>query len=351
MKAVVCYGDGVVHWEEVPTPTPGRGEVRIRVKACGICGSDIPRAMARGAHSYPIILGHEFSGVVDAVGEGVLSVQTGDRATAAPLIPCGVCEDCRAGDYAMCPNYSFVGSRQPGAMAEYVVVPVGNVCSLDASVSFEQGALIEPATVALHAVYLSGLKPGGTVAVLGGGTMGVFALQWARLMGAERIAVFGRDRGHLALSERLGADAVFSTLDSDFMAQAMALTGNRGFDTIYEAAGSTATMRYAFEMAAKKARLCFIGTPTEDLTFTPRLWERMNRREFTLTGSWMSCSAPFPGREWAEAARRFADGSLRFEDAMFHAKYPMREAQRAFDLFRTPERVKGRVLLVEDGAK
>ncbi len=348
MKAVVCYGDGVVKYEDVDEPCVTEGKVKIHVKACGICGSDIPRAMAQGAHSYPIVLGHEFAGIVTEVGKGVSGIEIGDHVTAAPLIPCHECEDCRNGNYSLCKHYSFIGSRQQGAYAEYVVVPKENVVKIDNSIPFEQGALFEPSTVALHAVYLNDYKPNGYVAVLGGGTMGVFALQWTKILGAKKVVVFGRDKNHLTLSLRLGADAVISTKDEDFMEQALAETFGHGYDYVFESAGSTATMKYAFALAANCAHICFIGTPKKELSFTVKEWEQMNRKEFKLTGSWMSYSAPFPGKEWRETEKHFADGSLKYDEGIFFEKFSMSRAQEAFDLFKEPERVKGRVLLIND---
>ena len=324
------------------------GTVKINVKACGICGSDIPRAMARGAHSYPIILGHEFSGIVAEIGEGVSNFKISDHVTAAPLIPCHMCEDCKNGNFSLCKHYSFIGSREPGAMAEYVIVPAENIVKINDSISFEQGALFEPATVSLHAVYLNEFQPGGYVAVLGGGTMGVFALQWAKILGAKKVVVFGRDKKHLELSSRLGADTVISTLDSDFFEVAMNMTEGHGYDYVFESAGSTITMKYAFQLAANKSRICFIGTPTNKLSFSVKEWEQMNRKEFKLTGSWMSYSTPFPGKEWIETERCFKNGSLIYDEDMFYAKYLMSEAQKAFDNFREPGKVKGRILLANN---
>lgn len=345
MKAVVCYGDGIVRYEDVDEPTVSSGTVKICVKACGICGSDIPRAMAHGAHSYPIVLGHEFSGVVIETADDVKTVHVGDHVVGVPLIPCHQCEDCKAGNYSLCSHYSFIGSRCQGAFADYIVVPERNAFVIDKDIPFEQAALFEPSTVSLHALFLNNFKAGGTVAILGGGTMGAFALQWSKIMGAKSVVVFGRDRKHLEFSSRLGADEVISTLDRDFLEKVSTATNGRGFDYIIEAAGSVQTMKYAFEIAAKKAHICFIGTPTEELSFEVKEWEQMNRKELTLTGSWMSYSAGFPGREWIETEKHFSDGSLRYDEGYFFAKYSMKEAEKAFSQYCTPGKVKGRILL------
>lgn len=347
MKAVVCYGNNDVRWEEVPDVKPQKNEVKIKVMACGICRSDIPRATKTRAHSYPIILGHEFSGIVDEIGIEVKGINIGEKVTVAPLVSCYECEQCKKGNFSLCPNYSFIGSRQQGGMAEYVCVPAKNVINITKNTSFEQGSLFEPATVSLHAFKISKYEPNGYVAVLGGGTIGIFAMQWAKILGCKKVVVFGRDKEHLQLSKDLGADEVVSTLDEDFIEHAMALTENKGFDYIFESAGSVATIKYSFQLAAKKAHICLIGTPTKDITFAFNEWELINRKELTITGSWMSYSNPFPGEEWRMTKECFADGRLKFEEKLFYKKFKMEDAKEAFDLFTNNNKnIKGRILLL-----
>ncbi|MDR1079980.1 MAG: galactitol-1-phosphate 5-dehydrogenase [Deltaproteobacteria bacterium] len=346
MKAAVLHGKGDLRYEEVPRPVPGPGEVLIRVRAAGICGSDVPRANDGTAHFFPIVLGHEFSGVIEELGEGVEGLMAGRKATAAPLVPCMRCPDCQRGDYALCPNYKFIGSRVNGAFADYVSVPAMGVVTFDDSVPFEQAAFFEPATIALHGLLHAGFTPGGDVAVLGAGTIGLYTLQWARLLGARRAAAFDISRDRLELALRLGADAAFDAGEESCLESAMCLTGGRGFGHVFETAGNNATMAMAFELASGRARVCFIGTAHADLKFPWKLFEKMNRKEFTLTGSWMSYSAPFPGREWSWTAERFADGGLLFDPSLIHRSFPMEEAGEAFGLFRTPGAVKGKIMLV-----
>ena len=132
------------------------------------------------------------------------------------------------------------------------------------------------------------------------------------------------------------------------MEKAKALTDGRGFDEVFETAGSPATMLMAFEAAANHAHVCFIGTPTREVDFPPRQMELMNRKEFLLTGSWMSYSAPFPGREWELTAHCLASGQLRFDDALIFRKLPLESCAEAFAMFKTPGDVKGKVLFIID---
>jgi L-iditol 2-dehydrogenase len=348
MKAGVLYAKDDMRYEEYPDPVINAGEVLIKVKATGICGSDIPRVLGDGAHYYPIVLGHEFSGEVVEVGEGVTSVSPGDRVAGVPLVPCLKCEDCQKGDYSLCKNYSFVGSRVQGSFADYVKMPERNVVKFDAGVSYEQGAFFEPSTVALHGLNRLDYKGGQDVAILGGGTIGLFTAQWAKIFGAKRVFVFDIDNDRLALARKLGADFTINTLDKDFKEKVKGLTNNRGFGYVYETAGVDITMKLAFEIAANKAGVCFIGTPTRDINFTPSLFENINRKEFILTGSWMSYSAPFPGKEWTLTAHYFSNGKLKFDDSLIFKKLPMKEIRQGFDMYKVPGTVKGKIILIND---
>ena len=348
MKAAVLHGNEDIRYEEYPTPEVKPGTVKVRVKAAGICGSDIPRVLNNGAHYYPIVLGHEFSGVVEEIGEGVTKVKVGDTVSGAPLLPCMKCGDCQRGNYSLCKHYGFIGSHDQGSFAEYVVMPEANAIPYDPSIPFEVAAMFEPATVSLHGMYCNDYAGGGDVAIIGGGTIGLFAAQWAHIFGAKRVVVFDLVQERLDLALRLGADEVINTGDPEFMAKAKALTGGKGYDYVFETAGNPITIQMGFELAANKAHYCCIGTPHKDMTFTPKMWEYMNRKEFKLTGSWMSYSAPFPGKEWELVAHYFATGQLKFDDELIFQRYPLEEADKAFALYKNPAQVKGKVMLLID---
>ena len=348
MKAGVVHAREDIRFEDIEKPVPGEGQVLIKVKYTGICGSDVPRVNADACHFFPNVLGHEFSGTVEETGKGVVSLKAGDRVAGVPLIPCMICEDCQKGNYSLCKHYSFIGSRQQGSNADYVVIPAANAVVFDKSISYEQGAMFEPSTVALHGVLCNDYKGGDSVAVLGGGTIGMFTMQWAKIFGSRKVVVFDISEERLDMAKRLGADETVNTLEEGFMEKAMAFSKGKGYDCVFETAGQPVTMRMGFELAANKARVCFIGTPHVDLNFTPAMWENMNRKEFKLTGSWMSYSAPFPGKEWELTAHYFATGQLKFDPAFVFRKFPMSRAQEAFDLYKDPKNVLGKILLVND---
>ena len=348
MKASVLHANEDLRYEEIPMPELLPDTGRVRVRAVGICGSDIPRVLSHGAHFYPVVLGHEFSGVIDAVGESVTALAPGDTVSGVPLVPCMKCKDCMVGNYSLCRHYSFIGSRQQGAFADYVVIPAANAVKYDPSVPFVQAAMFEPSTVALHGLLKSDYRGGECVAILGGGTIGMFAMQWARIFGAKKVVVFDIVSERLELAMRLGADAVINTREEDVAARVAELTDGQGFGYVFETAGNPITLKMSFEVAGNSASVCFIGTPTKNVEFTPYEWEQINRKELHLTGSWMSYSAPFPGKEWELTAHYFATGQLKFDDALIDRIFPLEQAAEAFALFKTPGAVKGKIMLVND---
>jgi len=337
LKAAVLYANDDLRYDDYETPSAKEGTVVIKVHYTGICGSDVPRVLYNGAHYYPIVLGHEFSGEIIETGQNVTALGIGDRAAGVPLIPCMKCEDCQRGDYSLCKHYSFIGSRQQGGFAEYVNVPAINAIKFDSSISFEQAAFFEPSTVALHGLKQNGYRGGGDVAVLGGGTVGIFTLQWAKIFGAKSVTVFDISDERLEICKAFGADYTVNPNDGKY--------GKNTYNYVFETAGAADTMRLAFDIAANRAGICFIGTPVKELTFSPGLFENMNRKEFRLTGSWMSYSAPFPGNEWLLTAHYFKTGRLRFDERLIFKKYHMSRASEAFALYKAPGTVKGKILL------
>lgn len=345
MKAGVVLAPGVIRYQDMEKPVVCRGTVLVKVKYTGICGSDVPRVNGSACHFFPSILGHEFSGTVAEVGGGVTSVAPGDRVVGIPLVPCMSCEACQSGNYSLCKSYSFIGSREFGSFAEYVRVPERNVLKIADSVSFEAGAFFEPATVALHGLRRLDSCAGKTVAILGGGTIGIFTMQWAKLHGAKQVTVFDVVEDRLALAKRSGADCGVNTSQENHMVLVNEITQGRGFDRIYEAVGNPVTTKLALDIAANRGQVCFIGTPTRDITFTVKEWEQLNRKELTLTGSWMSYSSPFPGSEWELTAHCYETGELRLDEELIFKRIPLSKIEEAFAMYTTPGTVKGKILI------
>jgi len=346
LKAAVLRKPNRFSVEELETPSPSSGEVLVRVKACGICGSDVVR-LKKGATVMPIALGHEFSGEVAAVGRGVKRWREGDRVVGLPLIPCFRCAPCRNGWYSLCERYSFLGSRRNGAMAEFCLVPEGNLMRLQGDISFEDGALIEPATVPLYALLmLPASERRGCVVILGLGTIGLFALQWARLMGMEPIIAVDIRPELTRLARKLGADAVLDASRRDVVRETMRLTRNQGAHIVMETAGAPSSQVRAWEIVGKRGFILQVGTAHRDVIFPAKTFETLLRREVTVRGSWMSYSRPFPGRAWFEARKNFASGGVTPRVVVSH-RITLDEVPRAMrDLARG--RLSGKVLILFD---
>ncbi len=340
MKAAVLYGNDDLRYDDYEKPVIKSKHVMVQVKSTGICGSDVPRVFYNKAHSYPIVLGHEFSGVIAEIGEGVSGFELGCYVSGVPLVPCMSCRDCQGGNYSLCKQYTFIGSRIQGSFADYVMIPASNAVRFDDSISFDQGAFFEPSTVALHGIRCNDYKGGGRVAILGGGTIGLFTMQWAKIFGAKSVTVFDISQARLDIAKEFDADFTINSKDENFEENC--------YDYVFETAGITDTMKLAFLLAANKAKICFIGTPTKELCFTPAIFENMNRKEFRLTGSWMSYSAPFPGEEWELTAHAFKTGQLKFSEKLIFKRFPMSQAAEAFSLFKTPGAVSGKIILYNE---
>lgn len=326
MKALRIYKDAVLKLEDIPEPIVGDNEVKIRVAACGVCGSDIPRIFDNKAHYYPIVLGHEFSGIIAELGEKVTGFNIGDHVVAAPLIPCHKCIDCKNGNYSLCKDYSFIGSRVQGAMAEYVVVPQENAVKLDKSIDLKDAAMIEPITVALHGFKQNDFKAGSNVVIIGMGTIGCISAQVAKAKGASHITAFVRNDKHNELALKCGVDTIVNTSNDDWKSIVQLITKGRGYEYVFETAGSSQTIVQCFQIAANKAHICLIGTPKKDVNFTVSEWEQINRKEFYLTGSWMSYSEPFPGNEWKEAVELLKSSRIMIFDELVNRVYKMSDA-------------------------
>ena len=217
MKAAVFYGKGDIRVDEhYPMPAVGPESVLIQVKACGVCGTDVHiYGGAQGATECnpPVILGHEFSGVVTQVGSAVTRVKVGDHVTVNPNISCDACDQCRRGNPHFCDSMAATGVNYDGGFAEYCAVLERQVFKVPDSVPFEEAALCEPVACALHGIDLCGIKPGDTVMVIGGGTIGMMMLQLAQLCGAVRVVMLEPNEKRFDLARKLGADLVLNPLE------------------------------------------------------------------------------------------------------------------------------------------
>ncbi|MFC1716332.1 zinc-binding dehydrogenase [Candidatus Poribacteria bacterium] len=287
MKAAVCEGVRKVTVKEMRMPGPGAGEVLIRVKSSGICGSDVRAYL--GLHPevvYPVTLGHEFSGEVAALGDGVEGFKIDDGVIVEPLFPCGECADCLAGNYNLCDELAMIGYQVPGSFAEYAIARASFLYHKGESLSFNEAALVEPLAVAVHAVRRAGVGIGDLVVVLGTGGVGLLVMQVAKKAGAMVIAT-DRSSEKLHLAADMGADYVVNTDSSDLHELLMAITKDRGADVIVECAGTPQTMIQVVDLVRRGGTIVMVGWTGNELDQMPMTQITMG--EINLLGSATYC--------------------------------------------------------------
>jgi L-iditol 2-dehydrogenase len=249
-------------------PDPAPGEVAVRLRAVGICGSDLhwylEGAIGSACAVYPQVLGHEPAGEIVALGRGVNDLKLGQKVSIEPSITCGHCEYCLAGFHNNCLNCVFMGSpRRPGLFLECAVVPARNVEPFPAEISFVHAALIEPLAVMMHVRELVDLSVGETVAILGAGPIGMLCASMARIAGASRIFIADKVRHRLELARKMGADVTILTTSESVRETVLDATRGRGVDVVFEAAGAAETINAGITITRPGGRFVLIGIPSE----------------------------------------------------------------------------------------
>ncbi len=382
MKAWVLHGINEIRLETVELPALESGQALVAVKAAGICGSDIPRIYRTGAHRHPLIPGHEFSGVVESVGKETDSAWLGKRVGVFPLIPCGACGPCIKGQYEMCRNYGYLGSRRDGGFAEYVAVPAENLIELPDNVSFEEAAMLEPMAVAVHAVrrVIPAGVPGApgnneeeAAVVFGLGTIGLLLLallleegrggrnfdavtvqqgsvpagresgtdaepeprRVAGLQSVKRILVVGNKELQKSKACELGlpeADYCDSRIQ-DAGKWIMEQTQGHGADVVFECVGRNETMTQAVDSAAPSGRICLVGNPASDMVLGKDVYWKILRNQLTVRGTWNSSFTHHQADDWHYALELFSQKRIDISRLISH-RFPLAELDRGFCIMR-----------------
>lgn len=340
MRAAVLHAWNDLRVEEVEVPAVGPGEVLCRVRACGICGTDLK--LAEGAFAgvwppaLPFIPGHEWAGEVAAVGQGVTGLAVGDRIAAENHSGCGHCPMCRSGRYNLCEaaarpgaHHRLYGHTAPGAFAEYAARPALLLHQMPPGLGFEEGVIANQAATALNAARRSRIEPGNTVAVLGPGLMGLLALQIAAAMGAYQVIVLGTGRsGRLALAAELGASAVIDVTRENPAQRVRELTAGRGVDVAVECAGTPEAVRTALQLVRRGGRVGLTGlTGRKEVRLVT---DRLVLDELDIFGV---RSAP---NLYADALRLIASGRVDARRLVTH-RFPLEDIAKGYDLFRQRE--------------
>jgi L-iditol 2-dehydrogenase/galactitol-1-phosphate 5-dehydrogenase len=304
MKAAVLERERELAYRDVPEPEPfGERPVLVRVGAVGVCGSDLLRYGRGKAYHYPLVLGHEFSAIVEAPPADS-RFAPGDRVAVFPLVPDMTDPMSRIGEYAVSTGYDYFGSRRDGAMCERLYAPEGNLVPVPDSLSLAEAAMVEPAAVALHAMLKPALPPRASALVIGAGPIGAFAAQWLRILGASTVYVAEIDERKRALMQELG----FEVVDP----------ADVQVDVTIEAAGLPATLIQAIRAAKPFGHVVLLGDLSADATLERDLVSSILRRELTLHGTWNSKIAPAGNSEWEMVVDRLARGDLRAAPLISH---------------------------------
>ena len=327
MKALVLKEYNCLECDDVPEPPIGPNDVLIRVKACGICGSDVHGMDgSTGRRVPPIIMGHEAAGVVAQVGPNVVGWQQGDCVTFDSTIYCGVCYFCRRGLINLCDNRRVLGVscdeyRQNGAFAEYVAVPQRILYRLPRGLSVEQAAMVEALSIAFHAVERTPISLNDTAVVVGTGMIGLLIVQSLRVAGCGRIIAVDLDQDRLDLACELGADVGLKSDSDDVVAEVLRCTANRGADVAFEVVGITPTLKLAVQSLRKGGTLTLVGnlSPMAELPL-----QAVVTRELTLNGSCASRG------EYPACLDMIARGAINV-DALISAVVPLADGAVWFE--------------------
>lgn len=302
---------GEIHFREIDMPTPKASEIIMATKRIGVCGSDIH--VFHGKHpytGYPVVQGHEVSGIVAAVGENVRGIAVGDTITFTPQVVCGQCYACRNGMYHICDSLKVMGFQTDGAAQEYVVLPVWNVFKLPDDMSLDHGVLVEPVSVSVHAVRRAGPIDGKKVLVLGAGTIGNLVAQVARAFGAEAVMITDLSDYKLNKAKACGIDFAVNSAREDLSEAIVRNLGPERADLIFECVGAQATATQAVECARKGTTVIIVGVfgekPIVNLGYVQD-WE------LNLVGS-----AMYQKADYEAAIELIAGGRMHLDELFTH---------------------------------
>jgi L-iditol 2-dehydrogenase len=327
MKALLLTEYMHLTLTDMAVPAIGPRDVLIRVRSCGICGSDVHGIDgSTGRRIPPLVMGHEAAGVIVDVGHDVSDWRAGDRVTFDSTISCGECAFCRAGDINLCDNRQVLGVscgdyRRHGAFAEYVAVPARILYSLPESLSFDHAAMIEAVSVAVHAVRLTPLTSGDTAVVVGCGMIGQLTIQAAKAAGFASVVGVDVDDARLAVAQSAGADAVLNSRTCDVPAQVRARTNGRGADAVLEAVGMTAPIQTAIASVRKGGTVTLIGNFSGQIDLP---LQQVVTRQIRLQGSCASAG------EYPKCIDLMASRQIRVDD-LISAYTPLEDAATWFD--------------------
>lgn len=337
MKANYFIGSGSFELRDVDVPHAGPHEVVIKNMVCGVCGTDVHIKNGEPGSADvtpPVVLGHEYSGEVVEVGEGVTALRPGDHVTVDPNIYCGQCVYCRNGKKQLCETMQAVGVTRDGGFAQYSLVPEAQAFLLDPAVPFEDGAMAEPLACCIHGIDIAGIKPGQTVCVVGGGAIGLIMLQLSKLSGAAKLILSEPNQKRREAAMELGADV---TVDPTDAAAYGTVKGTA--DVVIECVGNNPAVKSAFDFAKKGATLVLFSVPKPDAQFPLPLFD-VYKKELTIRGSFVNPDTH------DRAVELINEGKVDFGPIITH-RFPLAELSGAIEAQSGNESIKVVVMAQE----
>ncbi len=327
MKALIYTAPYTFEYSDFPEPTVGPDDVLIRVKACGICGSDVHGSTGTtGRRIPPLVMGHEAAGIIERLGKDVQGLEPGERVCFDSTVYCNQCQPCREGRFNRCEKRQVLGVSTPdfkrhGAMAEYVAVPWWIVSKLPDNMSYVQAALLEPVSIGVHAASREPITSGDTVVVIGAGTIGLFILQAAKLRGPARVIACDINGFRLEAARKLGADTVVNPAEADLREAIFRETDNKGANVTFEAVGYARTFQDAVSVTKTGGYVVAVGNLEPAAQFN---LQELVARELTFTGSYASSG------EFRDCIDLVASGKIVVEPLISDV-LPLSDGARAFD--------------------
>lgn len=315
--------------------SPDRGEVLVKVMACGVCGTDVHIFHGeKGSADVrpPVVLGHEFAGIIEQVGEGVDSLKIGDHVAIDPNIYCGSCHFCRIGKKQFCENLQAIGVNRDGGFAEYCLLPAAQCFLLKADLPFEHGAMAEPLACCIHGIDRAQIRHGDTVCVIGGGAIGLLMVQLARLAGAASVILSEPVEMRRQIGLAVGASCAVDPINENLIARIRDITGTEGVDVVIECVGRLAVTRQAFDAAKRGATVLLFSVPQPDAIFGLDLME-VFQKELSIRGSFINPDTHL------RAVQLINSGKILLDPIITH-RFPLDQVEAAIGMQMSNESLK-----------
>ena len=345
MKAWVLHNINDFRLEEVENPRLQDDEVLVAVRAAGVCGSDIPRVFYTGTYSYPLIPGHEFSGIVADIGKNVDLKWKNQRVGVFPLIPCYSCKSCQDGQYEMCRSYSYLGSRRNGGFAEYVAVPEKNLIALPDNVSYEEAAMLEPMAVAVHAMRKIASLESECIVICGLGTIGLFLLMFLIESGRKNILAVGNKEFQRQMAVKMGLpeECYRDSRLQDVEQWLLERTDGVGADVFFECVGKNETLMESIGLTGAGGRVMLVGNPASDMTLSKAVYWKILRNQLTVMGTWNSSFTHDREDDWHYVLDRLKDNRIAPAELITH-RFALTDLYRGFEVMRDKSEEYGKIM-------